>query len=68
VEGTIRSDKVHDLKKVDCVEYVRPVSTWIADFPKGDPRDSADTPDSEPETREFRQWGQYNRRMGKNYP
>src|SRR5512133_603928 len=68
VEGDIRAEKSHDLKHVACVEYVRPVTTWVADYPKGDPRDSADSPDAAPESRDFHQWGQYNRRLGKNYP
>ena len=39
VEGTIPSAKVHDLQKLDCVDYVRTSFTWIADYPPGDPRD-----------------------------
>lgn len=39
VEGTIESSKVHDLNKLDCVDYVRTTFTWIADYPAGDPRD-----------------------------
>jgi len=39
VHGDIPSDKVHDLEKLDCVDYVRRVFTWCAEFPKGDPRD-----------------------------
>lgn len=39
VEGVIESRKVHDLQKLDCVDYVRTTFTWIADYPPGDPRD-----------------------------
>jgi hypothetical protein len=39
VEGTIESMKVHDLKSVQRVRYVRTVFTYEANFPPGDPRD-----------------------------
>jgi hypothetical protein len=39
VEGVIETSKVHDLNKLDCVDYVRTTFTWIADYPAGDPRD-----------------------------
>ena len=39
VEGSIDADKVHDLKKVPGVSYVRSVFTYTADYPPGDPRD-----------------------------
>jgi hypothetical protein len=39
VEGVIEHRKVHDLEKLDCVDYVRTTFSWIADYPKGDPRD-----------------------------
>ena len=39
VEGVIETAKVHDLQKLDCVDYVRTTFTWIADYPAGDPRD-----------------------------
>jgi len=39
VNGDIPSDKVHDLEKLECVDYVRRVFTWSAEFPKDDPRD-----------------------------
>ena len=39
VDGDIESQKIHDLEKLDCVDYVRKVFTWCADYPKGDPRD-----------------------------
>ena len=38
VEGSIDADKVHDLKKVPGVSYVRSVFTYTADYPVGDPR------------------------------
>jgi len=49
VEGTIESQKVHDLKKVARVRYVRAVMTYTADYPVGDPRDR-DGADSDAET------------------
>ncbi len=39
VEGTVESSKLMDLHKLDCVDYVRLVMTYIADYPVGDPRD-----------------------------
>lgn len=39
IEGSICADKVHDLKKVPGVSYVRSVFTYTADYPEGDPRD-----------------------------
>jgi hypothetical protein len=39
VEGQIETCKVHDLEKLDCVDYVRKVFTWDANYPPGDPRD-----------------------------
>jgi hypothetical protein len=39
VEGTIETSKVHDLQKLDAVDYVRTTFSWIADYPCGDPRD-----------------------------
>lgn len=39
IEGTLDVGRVGDVKKLDCVEYVRTVMTYIADFPPGDPRD-----------------------------
>jgi ABC-type phosphonate transport system ATPase subunit len=38
VEGTIESDKLDGLRKLDCVNYIRTVMTYIADYPPGDPR------------------------------
>lgn len=39
IEGTIDVCKVHDLEKLDCVDYVRTVFTYFANYPPGDPRD-----------------------------
>ena len=39
VEGTIDVGKVHDLEKLECVDYVRTVFTYCANYPPGDPRD-----------------------------
>ena len=39
VEGTIDAGKLGDLEKLDCVDYVRKVFTYYADYPTGDPRD-----------------------------
>ena len=39
VEGTIESYKLHDLEKLDCVDYVRRVFSYDANYPPGDPRD-----------------------------
>ena len=39
VSGQIELDKVHGLEKLECVDYVRKVFTYDANFPPGDPRD-----------------------------
>jgi hypothetical protein len=39
VEGLIDAHKVHALEKLPCVDYVRKVFTYEANFPPGDPRD-----------------------------
>jgi len=39
VEGSIQSKHLQELKKLPCVEYVRSVFTYVADYPPGDPRD-----------------------------
>ena len=39
VEGCAESCKVHDIEKLECVDYVRKVMTYIVDYPPGDPRD-----------------------------
>jgi hypothetical protein len=46
VEGSIDSQKVHDLKKVAKVRYVRSVMSYTVDYPPGDPRDQ-DGPEEE---------------------
>ena len=38
VEGTIGADKVGEIRKWECVQYVRVDFTYIADYPPGDPR------------------------------
>jgi len=49
VEGSIDSAKVHDLKSVPGVCYVRSVFSYTADYPPGDPRDK-DGAEPAPET------------------
>ena len=49
VEGSIDSAKVHDLKAVPGVCYVRSVFSYTADYPPGDPRDK-DGPEAARET------------------
>ena len=39
VEGLIETYKVHELEKLDCVDYVRKVFSYDANYPPGDPRD-----------------------------
>ena len=39
VEGCIATHKVHDLEKLDCVDYVRKVISYDVNYPPGDPRD-----------------------------
>jgi len=39
IDGTIESSKLEGLRKLDCVNYVRTVMTYIADYPSSDPRD-----------------------------
>jgi len=39
VEGEIDSEKLHALEKLPCVDYVRKVFSYDANFPPGDPRD-----------------------------
>ena len=39
IEGTVEASKVGVLEKLDCVEYVRKVFTYAANYPPGDPRD-----------------------------
>ena len=49
IEGSIESARVHDIKSVQGVCYVRSVFTYTADFPVGDPRDKDLKPDEQPE-------------------
>ena len=39
IEGDVDARKLHDLEHLDCVDYVRTVFTYAADYPPGDPRD-----------------------------
>ena len=39
VEGTIEAGLAHDLKGLPNVRYVRSVTTYLASFPPGHPRD-----------------------------
>jgi hypothetical protein len=39
VEGAVETSRVHDLQKLDCVEYVRTVFTYHANYPPGHPKD-----------------------------
>lgn len=39
VEGEIDTGRLADLKKLPCVDYVRTVFSYFANFPPGDPRD-----------------------------
>jgi hypothetical protein len=38
VEGTVETCKVKAMQKLEFVEYVRTVFSYIADYPLGDPR------------------------------
>jgi hypothetical protein len=48
IEGAAESHKVQDIEKLDCVDYVRKVMTYIVDYPPGDPRDK-DGPEEDDE-------------------
>jgi hypothetical protein len=39
VEGQVETYKIHEMEKLDCVDYVRRVFSYDANFPPGDPRD-----------------------------
>ncbi len=39
VEGEINSERLHDLQQLPCVDYIRRVFSYNANFPPGDPRD-----------------------------
>jgi len=64
VEGSLESCNVQALEHCNCVQYVRKVMTYNAEYPAGDPRDKNQgmgaTPDDEPPPT--------SRRMGKRYP
>jgi hypothetical protein len=47
IEGSIESNRVHEIERMDCVDAVRTTFTYIADYPAGDPRDQdgAEDPD-----------------------
>jgi hypothetical protein len=47
VEGAVESCHVHEIEKLECVDYVRKVMTYIADYPPGDPRDKDGAEDDE---------------------
>jgi hypothetical protein len=47
VEGTVESGRLMEVHKLDCVDYVRLVMTYIADYPTGDPRDQDGIEDDE---------------------
>jgi hypothetical protein len=47
IEGSIETFKLPDLHKIECVNYVRTVLTYIADYPVGDPRDTDLSEDDE---------------------
>lgn len=40
VQGSIDMTKVRALEALDCVDYVRTVFTYEAEYPPGDPRDT----------------------------
>ncbi|MCC6239205.1 MAG: hypothetical protein IT448_02755 [Phycisphaerales bacterium] len=42
MHGSIDSKNLHALEKLPCVQYLRPVFTYVADYPTGDPRDKDD--------------------------
>ncbi len=39
VTGQVELDRLHALERLACVDYVRKVFTYHANFPPGDPRD-----------------------------
>ncbi|HEX8525071.1 MAG TPA: hypothetical protein VF669_22660 [Tepidisphaeraceae bacterium] len=39
VEGEVDTPKLHGLEKLACVDYVRRVFSYDANYPPGDPRD-----------------------------
>ena len=64
IEGAVESCRLLTIEHLECVQYVRKVMTYTADYPVGDPRDkdgaSGECPDLQPPPAP--------RRYGKNYP
>jgi hypothetical protein len=52
VSGCIEAYKAPSLEKLECVNYVRTVLTYIADYPVGDPRDRDLKEDDDEDTAE----------------
>ena len=52
VNGSVETYKLREVEKLSCVNYVRNVLTYIADFPKGDPRDQDGDGDEDEEDAE----------------
>jgi hypothetical protein len=52
VSGSIEAYKLPELQKLDCVNYVRSVQTYIADYPVGDARDRDLAEDDDEDTLE----------------
>jgi hypothetical protein len=48
IQGACESSLLAEIQKIPCVNYVRSVSTYIADYPAGDPRDK-DGPEEDEE-------------------
>jgi hypothetical protein len=51
VEGTIEACKVKELERLEAVDYVRVVFTYVADYPAGDPRNLDPIGEELPEAR-----------------
>ncbi len=65
VAGTIETSRLPELERMDCVQYVRRVMSYMAEFPANDPRDRnggmGGSPDDLPPPT-------YRGRVGKMYP
>src|SRR5438445_4446984 len=52
VEGAVESCRLPQIEQLECVQYVRRVMTYTADYPVGDPRDkdgaAGECPDVQP--------------------
>jgi ACT domain-containing protein len=46
VEGSVETNRVHLIERMECVDAVRTTFSYIADYPPGDPRDQ-DGPDAD---------------------